>query len=55
MDERVRKEDVDSERINIPAIPNHYWRYRMHLTVEQLLNEEGVNSLIRSMIATSGR
>ena len=55
MDEKVRKEDVDSERINIPAIPNHYWRYRMHLTVEQLLQEEGLNGLIKGMIATSGR
>ena len=55
MDESVRKEDVESERINIPAIPNHYWRYRMHLTVEELLKEEGLNQLIKGMIASSGR
>ncbi len=55
MDESVRKEDVESERINIPAIPNHYWRYRMHLTVEQLLKEEGLNQKIKGMIAASGR
>jgi 4-alpha-glucanotransferase len=55
MDERVRKADVDSERINIPAIPNHYWRYRMHLTIEQLLEEGGLNAEIRAMIEASGR
>jgi 4-alpha-glucanotransferase len=55
MDEKVRKADVDSERINIPAIANHYWRYRMHLTVEELLQQEGVNGLIRDMIVASGR
>jgi 4-alpha-glucanotransferase len=55
MDERVRKADVDSERINIPAIANHYWRYRMHLTVEQLLKEEELNQKIKGMIAASGR
>ena len=55
MDESVRKEDVESERINIPAIPNHYWRYRMHLTVEELLKEEGLNQLIKGMVASSGR
>ena len=55
MDERVRKADVDSERINIPAIPNHYWRYRMHLTIEQLLEEGGLNGEIRAMIEASGR
>jgi 4-alpha-glucanotransferase len=55
MDERVRKADVDSERINIPAIANHYWRYRMHLSVEQLLEEKELNAQIKGMIAASGR
>ncbi|MBO5805602.1 MAG: 4-alpha-glucanotransferase [Tidjanibacter sp.] len=55
MDESVRKADVDSERINIPAIANHYWRYRMHLTVEELMEKEGLNGLIRTMILQSGR
>ena len=55
IDERVRKADVDSERINIPAIANHYWRYRMHLTVEELLKEEGLNQRIKDMVAASGR
>ena len=55
MDESVRKEDVDSERINIPAIPNHYWRYRMHLSVEELLEKSELNSLIKGMIENSGR
>ncbi len=55
MDENVRKADAESERINIPAIPNHYWRYRMHLTVEQLMGKEEVNGLIREMIASAGR
>ena len=55
MDGKVRKADAESERINIPAIPNHYWRYRMHLTVEQLLAEQELNGLIRTMISDSGR
>ena len=55
MDERLRKADIDSERINIPAIPNHYWRYRMHLSLEQLLEEGELNATIKSMIEASGR
>ena len=55
MDERLRKADVDSERINIPAIPNHYWRYRMHLSLEQLLGESELNATIKSMVEASGR
>ncbi|MBR4851266.1 MAG: 4-alpha-glucanotransferase [Tidjanibacter sp.] len=55
MDERLRKADIDSERINIPAIPNHYWRYRMHLSLEQLLEEGELNATIKSKIEASGR
>ncbi|HVG12628.1 MAG TPA: 4-alpha-glucanotransferase, partial [Flavisolibacter sp.] len=37
MSETLRRQDPNEERINIPADPAHYWRYRMHLTLEQLL------------------
>lgn len=39
-DEGLRLADADAERINIPANPRHYWRYRMHLTLEQLMAAE---------------
>ena len=29
MDENLRHPDPTAERINIPANPRHYWRYRM--------------------------
>ena len=35
-DEALRLPDADAERINIPANPKHYWRYRMHLNIEDL-------------------
>ena len=35
IDERLRLPDENGERINIPANPRHYWRYRMHLSIEQ--------------------
>ena len=47
--------DEESERINIPANPRHYWRYRMHLTVEQLMNEHEFNNTVRALIQRSGR
>lgn len=37
MDDRLRNPDAKSERINIPANPRHYWRWRMHLTIEELI------------------
>ena len=55
MDDRLRNPDEESERINIPANPRHYWRYRMHLTVEQLMNEHDFNNTVRALIQRSGR
>lgn len=55
IDERLRLADPTAERINIPANPRHYWRYRMHLSVEQLMNEDKFNSRLASLIENSGR
>ena len=51
IDEQLRHQDPDAERINIPADPNHYWRYRMHLTLEQLRSEQEFNKRVRSLVA----
>ncbi|MDR1454480.1 MAG: 4-alpha-glucanotransferase [Tannerella sp.] len=45
----------ERERINIPADPQHYWRYRMHLSLETLSTADDFNRQIRSLIAESGR
>lgn len=55
MDAGLRAEDPSSERINIPANPRHYWRYRMHLALEELLAAADFNTLVRNMVASSGR
>lgn len=55
VDGKIRKPDPDSERINDPADAPHYWRYRMHLTLEQLVASDDLNKEIRSMTASSGR
>ncbi len=54
-DERLRLPDANAERINIPANPRHYWRYRMHLTIEQLLAADDFNQEIQTLIVQSGR
>jgi 4-alpha-glucanotransferase len=55
MSEDLRRLDPHEERINNPADPNHYWNYRMHLTLEQLVKESGYNNELRSYIHKSGR
>lgn len=55
MDESLRSEDIENERINNPANANHYWRYRMHLNIEQLLQASEFNDKIRLLINRSAR
>ena len=55
IDEKLRLPDANAERINIPANPRHYWRYRMHLTIEQLLECNDFNDEIKTLITQSGR
>jgi 4-alpha-glucanotransferase len=55
IDEKLRLPDENAERINIPANPRHYWRYRMHLTIEQLLAADTLNNEISTLILQSGR
>ena len=55
MDGNLRRENPHDERINVPANSRHYWRYRMHLTLEELLKSDDLNNMIRHKIAESGR
>ena len=51
----LRLEDANAERINIPANPHHYWRYRMHLNIDDMLNNQRFCDDIAEMIKQSGR
>ena len=55
MDGRLRRQNPHEERINVPANPKHYWRYRMHLTLEDLLQQEGFNREVTTLVRESGR
>ena len=55
MDDSIKREDCEAERINVPADSRHYWRYRMHITLERLLEADGLNNKIISLIKESGR
>ena len=55
MDGQLRRKDVDAERINVPANPKNYWRYRMHLTLEALQQAEEFNAALNQAIRASGR
>jgi 4-alpha-glucanotransferase len=51
----LRKENPDDERINVPSNPNHYWRYRMHVRIDELINNKEFTTSLREQIQKSGR
>ncbi len=51
----LRREKPAEEQINEPANPQHYWRYRMHLTVDELIQAHDFNHRLRESIVNSGR
>ena len=55
MDAKMRHPDPHAERINIPANPKHYWRYRMHLTLEVLQQASSYNQHLRSLVQKHSR
>jgi 4-alpha-glucanotransferase len=52
MDAALRHPDVEAERINVPAIVNYYWRYRMHLTLEALGRADGFTRQVEKLVRT---
>jgi 4-alpha-glucanotransferase len=55
MSESIRRENPNDERINVPANPRNYWKYRMHLTLEDLIREKEFNEEFKGYIDSSGR
>ncbi len=52
---KLRRENPHEERINIPSNSMSSWRYRLHLNMEDLLQEDEFNNELRNFIVQSGR
>jgi len=55
MNAEIRRADPLEERINNPAEAEHYWNYRIHLNLEDLLKEHEFNEELKNYIEKSGR
>ncbi|MEO0018617.1 MAG: hypothetical protein RLZZ522_1900, partial [Verrucomicrobiota bacterium] len=55
MDETLRHPDPAAERINVPAITPYYWRYRMHLGLEDLATATAFNQGLLALVRHSRR
>ena len=55
MDSQLRRANPHDEQINVPSNPTHFWKYRMHLPLEELVEAVGFNEPLRALVAASGR
>lgn len=55
MSETLRRENPHEERINNPAFDKHYWQYRMHITLEDLIKQKEFNEELKGYVVHSGR
>lgn len=52
---KLRRENPHDERINVPSNSMFSWRYRVHMNMEDLLEEDEFNNELRNFIKHSGR
>ena len=55
MDGELRNKNPRDERINVPSDPYNRWKYRMHITIEELLKADKYNNKVKTMILRSKR
>jgi 4-alpha-glucanotransferase len=55
MDDQLKHPNPFAEQINEPANPKHYWRYRMHLFLEDVLADRSFVDYVKGMVRRSGR
>lgn len=55
IDDAIRLPDADAERINVPSNPHNYWRYRMHINIEDLIDDREFVKAVTELVLLSGR
>ena len=55
MDEKLRYDKPQEEQINVPSNSEHYWKFRFHLNIEDLMKAKSFNRMISEMLTTAGR
>ena len=55
MDNGLRRANPHEEQINVPGNPTHFWKYRLHLPLEELVEAVGFNEPLQALVLASGR
>ncbi|KAL6896549.1 hypothetical protein ACP4OV_007121 [Aristida adscensionis] len=53
--DKYTKRPAPEETINDPTNPRHYWRFRVHVTLESLLDDKDIQATIKDLVTSSGR
>jgi 4-alpha-glucanotransferase len=55
MDSELRRPNAKEEQINVPANPKHYWKFRFHLNMEDLIEAAEFNKGLKQLVDQAGR
>jgi 4-alpha-glucanotransferase len=55
MDGELRWDEIHHERINVPSNPVNHWKYRMNLSLEQLIAAKAFSAMLKEMIEHAHR
>lgn len=55
MDMNLRRTVATEEQINEPSNPKHYWKFRFHIPVEDLIQANELNEKIKVMVLNAAR
>ena len=55
MSTAITHRPAKEETINDPTNPEHYWRYRVHVSIEELATDQGLKKTLRNLLLSSGR
>ncbi|MDD3080345.1 MAG: 4-alpha-glucanotransferase, partial [Paludibacter sp.] len=53
--EKIRRKNPNEERINVPSNSKFSWRYRLHVNMEDLIENDEFNDELKNYIVRSGR
>ena len=51
----LRRENPQEEQINVPSNPQNFWKYRLHLNLEELYSQAAFNQELAQLVGKSGR
>ena len=55
LNDKLRRDNPEDDRINVPSESNRYWRFRCNIALEDLLKADTFNNEIMQMVNLSGR